>query len=285
MHERLGRGLSALIPDNQPQDDRQPGIGTLPIHSIKPNKHQPRKNFDPAKLQELSESIKENGIIQPLIVTKSSGSEYELIAGERRLEAAKLAGLENVPVVIRSVSQKEQLQLAIIENIQREDLNPIEEALAYAALAEEFSLTHAEIAQTMSKDRATITNSIRLLKLPDKVKQLVASETLSPGHARCVLAVEPEYQDSFADFILKYKLSVRQAEEKAKTYAQSLQKEDEQHKKTALVRSLEQELASALSLKVSVREYKGKGKITLEYKSPAELEHFKSLIGKLRQEP
>ena len=112
-----------------------------------------------------------------------------------------------------------------------------------------------------------------------------SSETLSPGHARCVLAVEPEYQDSFAEFILKYKLSVRQAEEKAKTYAQSLQKEDDQHKKTALVRSLEQELASALSLKVSVREYKGKGKITLEYKSPAELEHFKSLIGKLRQEP
>jgi len=284
MNERLGRGLSALIPESREPENSRPGIGTLPIDSIKPNKYQPRKTFDQARLHELAESIKENGIIQPLIVTKTGSSEYELIAGERRLEAAKLAGLENVPVVIRSVSKKEQLQLAIIENIQREDLNPIEEALAYSALAEEFSLTHAEIAQTMSKDRATITNSIRLLKLPDEIKQQVASELLSPGHARSVLSVEPDYQRGFADFIIKYKLTVRQAEEKAKSYVQSLQKEEEHHKKTALIRSFEQELVSTLHLKATVREHKGKGKITLEYKSPAELELFKNLIKKLRQE-
>ena len=284
INERLGRGLSALIPESREPETSRPGIGTLPIESIKPNKYQPRKTFDPARLQELADSIKENGIIQPLIVTKTGNTEYELIAGERRLEAAKLAGLENVPVVIRSVSKKEQLQLAIIENIQREDLNPIEEALAYSALAEEFSLTHAEIAQTMSKDRATITNSIRLLKLSDEIKQLVAEEILSPGHARSVLSVEPEYQKSFADFIVKYKLTVRQAEEKSKSYVQSLQKEEEHHKKTALIRSFEQELASTLHLKATVREHKGKGKITLEYKSPAELELFKNLLNKLRQE-
>jgi ParB family chromosome partitioning protein len=284
MNERLGRGLSALIPESREPENSRPGIGTLPIDNIKPNKYQPRKTFDQMRLQELAESIKENGIIQPLIVTKTGSSDYELIAGERRLEAAKLAGLENVPVVIRSVSKKEQLQLAIIENIQREDLNPIEEALAYSALAEEFSLTHAEIAQTMSKDRATITNSIRLLKLPDEIKQQVASELLSPGHARCVLSIEPDYQKSFADFIIKYKLTVRQAEEKAKSYVQSLQKEDEHHKKTALIRSFEQELLSTLHLKATVREHKGKGKITLEYKSPAELELFKNLLKKLRQE-
>ncbi len=282
MSDRLGRGLSALIPDSQSPDNPQPGIGTLPLSSIKPNKYQPRKSFDNAKLHELAESIKANGIIQPLIVTKTSASEYELIAGERRLEAARLAGLESVPVVIRSVSKKEQLQLAIIENIQREDLNPIEEALAYASLAEDFSLTHAEIAQTMSKDRATITNSIRLLKLPEEIREIVAGEQLSPGHARCVLAVEPEYQPGFAEFILKYKLTVRQAEEKAKTYVQSLQKEEEHHKKTALIRSFEQELASTLHLKATVREHKGKGRITLEYKNPAELEMFKNLLGKLK---
>ena len=282
MNERLGRGLSALIPDRETPDNPQLGIGTLPISSIKPNHYQPRKSFDPAKLSELSESIKENGIIQPLIVTKTSGTEYELIAGERRLEAAKLAGLEMVPVVIRSVSQKEQLQLAIIENIQREDLNPIEEALAYAALSDDFNLTHAQIAQTMSKDRATITNSIRLLKLPDEAKQMVAEGAISPGHARSVLAVEPEYQVSFAEFIIKYKFTVRQAEEKAQTYVQSLQKGDETIKRTALTRSFEQELSSAFHLKATVREHKGKGKITLEYNNPQELELLKITLNKIK---
>ncbi len=282
MNERLGRGLSALIPDRDTPDNPQLGIGTLPLSSIKPNRYQPRKSFDPAKLAELCESIKENGIIQPLIVTKTSATEYELIAGERRLEAAKLAGLEMVPVVIRSVSQKEQLQLAIIENIQREDLNPIEEAMAYSALAEDFNLTHAQIAQTMSKDRATITNSIRLLKLPDAVQQQVAAEILSPGHARSVLSIAPEHQISFAEFITKYKLTVRQAEEKAKTFVQSLQKEDDTPKRTALTRSFEQELSSAFHLKATIREHKGKGKITLEYQSPQELELFKSILNKIK---
>lgn len=282
MNDRLGRGLSALIPDQQSNDNPYTGIGTLPIDRIKPNRYQPRKTFDPDRLAELCESIKENGIIQPLIVTKTSATEYELIAGERRLEAAKLAGLEIVPVVIRSVSKKEQLQLAIIENIQREDLNPMEEAMAYAALAEDFELTHVQIAQKMSKDRATITNSIRLLKLPVEVQGMVSMEALSPGHARCVLAVEPDYQISFADFIIKYKLTVRQAEEKAKVYVQSLQKESEVPSRTALTRSFEQDLASTFRLKATVREHKGKGKITLEYKNPEELELFKRILNKLR---
>lgn len=282
MNERLGRGLSSLIPDQESSTTPQTGIGVLPISQIHPNRYQPRKSFDTSKLSELAESIKENGIIQPLIVTKTSATEYELIAGERRLEAAKLAGLEKVPVVIRSVSKKEQLQLAIIENIQREDLNPMEEALAYQTLAADFELTHSQIAQTMSKDRATITNSIRLLKLPDEVKIMVAEGTMSSGHARCVLAVEPEYQKSFADFILKYKLTVRQAEEKAKSYVQSLQKQEETVKRTSLTRSFEQELLSALHLKATVRENKGRGKITLEYKNQEELEQFKSILEKLK---
>lgn len=282
MKEHLGRGLSALIPGAEKDDDIKAGMGTLPIERIKPNRYQPRQKFDPDRLKELAESILENGIIQPLIVTKNAGSDYELIAGERRLEAAKLAGLRVVPVVIRSVSKREQLQLAIVENIQREDLGPIEEALAYQTLAQDFDLTHAEIAKTMGKDRVTITNSLRLLKLPDDVIELVASEELTAGHARAVLMVQPEYQILFARHIIKYKFSVRQAEEKAKIYVNSLQTGEAEPKKNTVTRSFEQELSSIFPGKVSVREHKGKGKITLEYKSPQQLEQIKNILNKLR---
>ncbi|MDP2173559.1 MAG: ParB/RepB/Spo0J family partition protein, partial [Candidatus Cloacimonadaceae bacterium] len=225
---------------------------------------------------------KQHGIIQPLIVTKTEGSEYELIAGERRLQAARLAGLDLVPVVIRSVSKKDQLQLAIVENIQREDLNPIEEALAYQTLADDFALTHQQIAQSMGKDRATITNSIRLLKLPLPIRGYISQGLLSSGHARAILSVEDDYQLLFADFLIKYKLNVRQAEEKAKSFVQSLSKDEETPQKTALTRSFEQELNHALGLKARVRDHKGKGSITLEYSSPEELERFKNLIKNIR---
>ncbi|MDD3144094.1 MAG: ParB/RepB/Spo0J family partition protein, partial [Candidatus Cloacimonetes bacterium] len=154
MNERLGRGLSALIPQDQDSPEPRSNLGTLPLNQIKANPYQPRRVFDPVALQELAESIKANGIIQPLIVNKTAASDFELIAGERRLQAARLAGLESVPVVIRSVSQKEQLQLAIVENVQREDLDPIEEAYAYQTLADDFKLTHQEVAQIVSRDRA-----------------------------------------------------------------------------------------------------------------------------------
>lgn len=282
MNEHLGRGLSALIPGGETDDIIKAGLGTLPIDKIKPNRYQPRKHFDPERLRELAQSIAENGIIQPLIVSKSAGSDYELIAGERRLEAAKLAGLTSVPVVIRSVSKKEQLQLAIVENIQREDLGPIEEAMAYQALAQDFDLTHAQIAISMGKDRVTITNSLRLLKLPDDVIELVAAEELTAGHARAVLSVQPEYQILFARHIIKYKLSVRQAEQKAKTYASSLQKGEAEPRKNPLTHSFEQQLSTIFPGKVSVQERQGRGKITLEYKSPQELQQIKEIIDKLR---
>ena len=282
MNEHLGRGLSALIRDKEPNDNIKAGLGTLPIDKIKPNRYQPRKHFDPERLKELAQSIAENGIIQPLIVSKSAGSDYELIAGERRLEAAKLAGLTDVPVVIRSVSKKEQLQLAIVENIQREDLGPIEEAMAYQALTQDFALTHAQIATTMGKDRVTITNSLRLLKLPDDVIELVAAEELTAGHARAVLMVQPEYQILYARHIIKYSFSVRQAEERAKTYVSSLQKGEEEPQKDTLTRSFERELGSIFPGKVSVREHKGKGKITLEYRDAEQLEKIKLILDKLR---
>jgi len=281
MNERLGRGLSALIPDREDERGQQLGLGTLPIDKIRVNRYQPRKSFDNERLMELAESIKENGIIQPLIVTKTQGSEYELIAGERRLQAAKLAGLDLVPVVIRSVSQKEQLQLAIVENIQREDLNPIEEAMAYNTLAEDFSLTHAQIAQIMSKTLSTISNSIRLLKLSPEIHDMINIGELTAGHARAILSVEEELRLSFALFIAKYRLSVRQAEDKAPSY-----KPEQARLKpvsTPLIKSIQSDLQRTLGLKVSITGHVNKGKISIEYRSQEELAAFKALINKLRE--
>jgi len=284
MNEHLGRGLSALIPENNLEQTPQLGITTLPIESIKPNRYQPRKKIDPEKLAELTESIKENGIIQPLIVTKTSSSEYELIAGERRLEAAKQAGLEKVPVVIRSVSKKEQLQLALIENIQREDLNPVEEAIAYNTLVEDFGLTHSQISEIVGKDRATVTNSLRLLKLPEEVKQMLVSGELNSGLARAVLSVKQELQKSFAEYIVKYNLTVRQAEEKAKNFSPNKKDEPEKVKTNTRNQELEKELNNLFHLKVKVQENNGKGKITLVYKSPEELNAFRTILNNIRQE-
>ncbi|MBW6514165.1 MAG: ParB/RepB/Spo0J family partition protein [Candidatus Syntrophosphaera sp.] len=284
MNEHLGRGLSALIPDRDETPVGQANLGTLPIDRIKTNPYQPRRNFDPASLAELAESIKANGIIQPLIVTKTEGSDYELIAGERRLQAAKLAGLEQVPVVIRSVSHKEQLELAIVENIQREDLDPIEEAHAYQTLADEFQLTHQQIAQTVSKERTTVTNSIRLLNLPLEVQSLISDGQLSPGHARAVLSVEPEYQALFAQYIIQYRLTVRQAEAKAKTFAQTRVKPEHTTDNSAFLKSFAVDLQRLLGLKAKVNERGGRGKITLEYGSLEELAKFKDLINTLRRD-
>lgn len=283
MNEHLGRGITALIPDHAEEPDTRSNLSTLPVDRIKANSYQPRRIFAEEKLNELAESIKANGIIQPLIVTKTEGSDYELIAGERRLQAARLAGLDAVPVVIRSVSKKEQLQLAIVENVQREDLSPIEEAHAYQTLMDDFALTHQQIAQVVAKDRATITNSIRLLKLPEEVQLCIVDGLLSPGHARAILSVEPEFQALFAQFIIQYKLTVRQAEEKAKTFAQSHAQPEHTTDNSAFIKGFEKDLHSLLGLKVKVRERGGKGKITLEYASLEELARFKDLINTLRK--
>ena len=175
---RLGKGLEALISSGPESIDKTTGITTIDVDHIKPNRFQPRKKFKPEKLQELANSLKENGIIQPIIVTKRDESQFELVAGQRRLEAAKLAGFDEIPVIIRSVSLKEQLQFAIIENVQREDLTAIEEAQAYQQLNTEFDLTHAQISDIVGKDRATITNLIRLLKLNDDIQNMILDEKL-----------------------------------------------------------------------------------------------------------
>ncbi len=271
MENRLGRGLEALIHDIDNQDAKRAGITTLRLEQILPNRYQPRKSIEIEALQELSESIRENGIIQPIIVTKTEDSEYELIAGERRLEAAKLAGLSEVPVIIRSVSAQEQLQLALIENIQREDLNAIDEAFAYQQLIDEFRMTHAQISQIIGKDRTTITNSLRLLRLSDPIRQMILAGTISAGHARAILTVEEEYRFAFAEYIILHNLSVRQAEKKAGSFPGKRTTAPVKQVKSLLITGMERQLTEALNSKTKIRDSSGKGKIIIEYSSREEL--------------
>lgn len=280
---RLGRGLDALINTVPESTDRTTGITTIKIDQIVPNRYQPRKRFDQDKLQELAQSLKENGIIQPIIVTKKDDSNYELIAGERRLEAAKLAGFEEIPVIIRSVSQREQLQFAIIENVQREDLNPIEQALAYSELNEIFELTHTQIAELVGKDRATVTNFIRLLKLNDNVKTLIMENKLSPGHARAILQVDEKLRDEFAAHIVKKSLSVRKAEVEAKRINKTgmIERPKKEQPANENIVSYESTLADNFDCKVKIADKNGSGKVSFYYTSAEEFgKILKRLMGK-----
>lgn len=284
MEEKLGRGLDALIRDIDEQENPNTGITTVPIIRIMPNRYQPRKIFAEDKLQELADSIRENGIIQPIIVTKTDESEYELVAGERRLEAAKLAGLTEVPVIVRSVSHKEQLQLALIENIQRENLNPIEEANAYQQLIDEFEMNHEQISEIMGKDRSTITNSLRLLKLSSPIQDMILSNTITPGHARAILSVDEDKQQDFARHIVENALSVRQTEEKARefhpekpTRAEKKEKQPAQPK-DPYIASMESQLSAVLGFKTTIHDKDSKGKVVIEYNNPQE---FDDLIRRL----
>ncbi len=283
MDEKLGRGLDALIRDIDEQENPNTPITTVPIIRILPNRYQPRKVFDEARLAELADSIRAKGIIQPIIVTKTEESEYELVAGERRLEAARLAGLTEVPVIVRSVSPKEQLQLALIENIQRENLNPIEEAGAYQRLTEEFQMSHAQISEIVGKDRATITNALRLLKLCPEIQQMVIEGKLSAGAARAVLAVEEDKQLDFARQIVEQSLSVRQVEEEAKQFVSAHPQRQPRapQEKNAFLASLEEQLTSVLGFRTRIRDRDAKGKIIIEYKDQSE---FETLIQKLNRD-
>jgi ParB family transcriptional regulator, chromosome partitioning protein len=287
MEEKLGKGLDALIRDMDEQESPNTGITTLPVTRILPNRYQPRKLFDESKLRELADSIRENGIIQPIIVTKTDESEYELVAGERRLEAAKLAGLTDVPVLIRSVSQREQLQLAIIENIQRENLNPIEEASGFQRLIDDFQMNHEQISEIMGKDRSTITNALRLLRLAQPIQDMVLTGSITSGHARAILAIDEDKQLDFARHIITNALSVRQAEEKAREYhPEKPERKTKGESKPAAPKdpyivSIEEQLTEVLGFKTTIQDKDYKGKITIEYKDQTE---FDDLIRKLNLE-
>ncbi len=272
---KLGKGLEALIKVSE-EENRE--VNLIDIKNIKFNPYQPRKTGNKQKLQELADSISENGIIQPVIVRRISNDRYELITGQRRLTAAQLAGFEKVPVIIRSAKDAEMLELSIIENIQREDLNPIDEALAYERLASEFKLTHNRIAEIVGKSRVAVTNMLRLLKLPSKVLDMIKTDVLSAGHARAILQVEPKLQLEFANYIIKNKLPVHSAEDKAKTFGR-MKKKLREIKKDVNILAVENGLSKIFGAKVKLTGCK-KGKLEIYFYSEEELNKIINIISK-----
>jgi len=271
--QALGKGLGALIPDKPlAEGEGKKSFFTCGIEEIQPNPFQPRKTFNEEPLQELVQSIREKGILQPLVVRRK-GERYELIAGERRWRAAQKAGIKEVPILVRNVSESELLELSLIENIQREDLNPIEEAEAYKGLAEQFHLTQEDISQKVGKDRATVANALRLLKLPPEIKQSLAEGKVTVGHARALLGLDsPEKQRAAWRKVLSGGLSVRQTENlikrlRPKTSAGAA-------KSTLEWESLVDELQRSLGTRVRIVGRKKRGRIEIDFYSPEELERI-----------
>lgn len=294
----LGKGLDSLIPNkavgktaekaaqsdnknNKEEKVEASGAVMLKLSSIEPNREQPRKDFDEDALLELADSIKQYGVLQPLIVQKKKDY-YEIIAGERRWRASKLAGLKEVPVIIKEFSEQEILEISLIENIQRENLNPIEEAMAYKKLLEEFHLKQDEVAERVSKSRTAVTNSMRLLKLDEQVQQMVISDMISTGHARALLAIEDkEQQLMLAQKIFDEKLSVRETEKLIKMLKapKKEEKDPASDYKSFIYTDLEEKLKNVIGTKVSINPKKnGKGKIEIEYYSEEELERIFDLL-------
>ena len=294
----LGKGLDSLIPNtvgesksnkksglaNQNVSEEAAGPDTLvKITMVEPNREQPRKNFDEDALMELAESIKQHGLLQPILV-QDRKDHYEIIAGERRWRAAKLAGLKEVPVIIKNLSEQEIVEISLIENIQRENLNPIEEAQAYKKLLNEFNLKQDEVAERVSKSRTAVTNSMRLLKLCDEVQQMVINEMISTGHARALLAIEdPEQQYSIAQRVFDEKLSVREVEKLVKNLNKPEKPKKEENKALEVIYSdIEEKLKQALSTKVAISSKgNGAGKIEIEFYSHDDFDRLVEGLGRL----
>ncbi|HIU23866.1 ParB/RepB/Spo0J family partition protein [Olsenella sp. Marseille-QA0557] len=251
---------------------------TLKIDQIKPNPGQPRKNFDETALNELAESIKNNGILQPLLVRKK-GKTYEIVAGERRYQAAKIAGLEEVPVVIREISDQEVFQLALIENLQRSDLTPIEEAQGYKQLIEQNGLTQEQLGKVLSKSRSAITNTLRLLDLPNEVQDLIANGKITAGHARAILAVSNEEgRIKLAQKVIDEGLSVRQTETLAPLFSDMKETKRTRTVTPQSYKTAARQLRLTLDANVKVRQVRGKNKIEIEFKDEEDLERLLSSI-------
>ena len=295
----LGKGLDSLIPDNksmksvtsektvESKEDAaaKSGVQVMKINEVEPNRDQPRKNFDEDALLELSDSIKQFGVLQPLLVRKRKDY-YEIIAGERRWRAAKLAGVKEVPVIEKEYTDQEILEIGLIENIQRENLNQIEEAIAYKRLLEEFNLKQDEVAERVSKSRTAVTNSMRLLKLSDKVQQMIIDDMISTGHARALLAIDdPELQYTLANKIFDEKLSVRETEKLVKEIKNPKKpKEKKPVANSFIYQDLEEKMKSVFGTKVSIASKgKGKGKIEIEYYSDDELEHLFDMMMSIKR--
>lgn len=287
----LGKGLDSLIPVAVPQAEKKTveetkennGQGTyVKITKVEPNREQPRKNFDEDALQELADSIKQYGIVEPLIV-QDRKTHYEIIAGERRWRAAKLAGLKEVPVIVRNYTEQEIVEISLIENIQREDLNPIEEAQAYKRLLTEFNLKQDEVAERVSKSRTAVTNSMRLLKLCDEVQQMIIDDMITTGHARALISIEDaEQQYTIAQKVFDEKLSVRDVEKLVK----NLNKPEKAKKEAmtdkaleAVYQDLEEKLKQSLGTKVAITSKgAGAGKLEIEFYTHDDLEKLTDLL-------
>src|SRR5437868_10737288 len=272
----LGRGLGALIPGGSPSERK--GVMNLGIEEIRPDRSQPRRHFDEAHIEELAESIRSKGVLLPLIVRRD-GEGYVLVAGERRWRAAQKAGLRELPVMVRDVAEPEAFELALIENIQREDLNAVEEAEAYQRLIEHHGLTQEELAQRVGKDRSTIANAIRLLRLPDSIKEAVASGDLSMGHARALLGLTDDGDlRKAAEKVMREDLSVRQVEKLVQALKGKRAQRTHRGDGTAQLRHLVEKLQRKLGAKVDLRDRGGSGAIEIRYASQAELDRIISAI-------
>lgn len=299
----LGKGLDSLIPNKNASntksnvkntvksgsatkiseakaEDNKTGEVLVKINKIEPNRQQPRKAFEEDSLLELADSIKQFGVLQPLLVQKKKDY-YEIIAGERRWRAAKLAGVKEVPVIIKEYTNQEIIEISLIENIQRENLNPIEEAMAFKRLLEEFDLKQDEVAERVSKSRTAVTNSMRLLKLSDKVQQMIVDDMISTGHARALLAIDDkEQQYTLAMKIFDEKLSVRETEKMVKALKNTKKQPEKVEKEHLFVYDdIVEKMKGVMGTKVKINQKSnGKGKIEIEYYSPEELERIYDLI-------
>lgn len=278
MRKGLGRGLGALLTDEQDEKD----IKQLRLNEIDPNMDQPRKSFDDEKIQQLADSIKQHGVVQPIVVRKEKNG-YKIVAGERRWRAARLAGLDKIPVIIKEFSDQELMEVSLIENLQREDLNPLEEAQAYWELIRKYRMTQEQISKAIGKSRSAIANSLRLNKLDDSIKKLIFEEKLSEGHARAILSLpDLKMQLEAAKQMISKGMNVREAEQLAKTLLAK-----RRAKKTNLldddilieIRSIEEELKSILGTKVRLKaDGSNKGKIVIEYYSDDELDRILGML-------
>lgn len=283
--QALGKGIDALIPESlELPTSMEERILQIPISNISPNPYQPREKINPAELQGLAESIKNNGIIQPLLLRRIENG-YQLIAGERRINAAKMVGLKTVPVIVKEATDSDVLRLALIENLQRENLNPIEEAKAYRELITKFRFTQESLADVLGKKRTTVTNSLRLLTLPPDIQEEIINGRITPGHARVILSIaNNKDKHILAEKIIRGQLSVRRAEELARECQKKLKFAQKKRKVDPIIASAEEELMSMLGLRVAIKANKfGSGKLEIFFANADELnrlmEYFNMNLG------
>ena len=279
----LGKGLTALFGEELTQDD---SLRTLKLRDVEPNPNQPRREFDPAALEELAESIRQNGIITPITVRKVD-DRYQIIAGERRWRASRMAGLEDIPAYVLEVDEREAYQYALVENLQRQDLNPIEEALGYRRLMDDYGYSQEKAGEKVGRSRPYITNALRLLSLPQLICDMIASGALSAGHGRALVVLDEQKAMEAAKSILEKDLSVRETEALVKRMLEDTPDAEEEQKEDAVamyVRELERSLASSTGHKISIKHGRKKGKLTIEYYGNDDLDKICAALNKIEKE-